>query len=92
MRSIWYGFPTLSISEICTELERAQYADDQRECTFEALGTPFFGDEPANSGREVPQDWDPLPEPRYGRLGLRELVDIHREREQNENEDADQVG
>jgi hypothetical protein len=39
---IWYGFPTLSIREICTELERAQYADDGRECTFEALGAPFL--------------------------------------------------
>ena len=30
--AIWYGWPTLSFLEICSELQKVRFSDDSREC------------------------------------------------------------
>jgi hypothetical protein len=77
--AVYYGYPTLSLTEICGELLKVRYSDDTRECKFPypPLGRP--------KGRKVrtPQQdhWGIKPVPKYHRLGFRELVRIHEERE-----------
>lgn len=74
---IWYGFPDLSLVEMCSELEKVRYSDDTRECVFPyPLFAPSEG-----AGQTTAQDkWGVQPRPRYKRIGFRELVRIHDER------------
>jgi hypothetical protein len=74
---IWYGFPDLSLVEMCSELEKVRYSDDTRECVFPY---PLFA--PAEgAGQKTAQDtWGVQPRPRYKRIGFRELVKIRDER------------
>jgi hypothetical protein len=74
---IWYGFPDLSLVEICSELQKVRYSDDSRECVFPY---PLFA--PAEgAGQKTSQDaWGVQPKPGYKRIGFRELVKIRDER------------
>jgi len=74
---IWYGFPDLSLVEMCSELSKVRYSDDSRECLFPY---PLFA--PAEgAGQKTAQDsWGVQPRPRYKRIGFRELVKIRDER------------
>ena len=74
---IWYGFPDLSLVEICSELSKVRYSDDSRECLFPY---PLFA--PAEgAGQKTAQDsWGVQPRPQYKRIGFRELVKIRDER------------
>jgi hypothetical protein len=74
---VWYGWPTLSMHQICDELHKVMYSDDSRECKFPY---PLLG--PAEgAGETTSQDiWGVQPKPEYPRLGFRELVRIHDER------------
>src|SRR5262245_11099739 len=74
---IWYGFPDLSLVEMCSELSKIRYSDDSRECGFPY---PLFG--PAEgAGQKTAQDaWGIQPRPQYKRIGFRELVKIRDER------------
>ena len=31
---VWYGWPTLSMHQICNELQKVMYSDDTRECKY----------------------------------------------------------
>ena len=73
----WYGWPTLSLTEMCSELQKVRYSDETRECIFPY---PLFG--PAEgAGQTTAEDtWGIQPKPKYRRLGFRDLVKIRDER------------
>ena len=80
--AVWYGWPTLSFTEICSELMKVRYSDDTLECRFPypMTGAPFGG-APEAAGQTTAQDrWGIQPVPGYHRIGFRELVRIHDER------------
>ena len=31
---VWYGWPTLSLVEMCSELQKVRFSDDSRECIY----------------------------------------------------------
>jgi hypothetical protein len=69
--AIWYGWPQLTLQEICTELERVRFSDESRECIYPY---PLFG--PAEgAGQKTAQDvWGVQPRPLYKAVGYREFV------------------
>jgi hypothetical protein len=74
---IWMGWPTLSMVEICSELQKVRFSDNSRECIFPY---PLFG--PAEgAGQTTAQDtWGIQPTPHYKRIGFRDLVRFRDER------------
>ena len=81
--AIWYGWPTLSFTEICSELMKVRYSDDTLECKhpYPLGGAPFGGPSEA-AGQKTAQDgWGIQPKPKWDKIGFRELVRIHEERE-----------
>ncbi|AHH17785.1 hypothetical protein NONO_c29980 [Nocardia nova SH22a] len=81
--AIWYGWPTLSFTQICSELMKVRYSDDTLDCRFPVpLGGPPFGGAPEAAGQHTARDtWGVQPKPQYSHIGFRELVRIHDERE-----------
>ena len=76
--AIYYGWPTLSLTQICGELLKVRYSNDTMECQFPY---PMFGPPEGAAGKATAQDqWGIQPVPHYHRLGFRELVRIHDER------------
>jgi len=75
--AMWYGWPTLSLQEICSELEKIRFADETRECIFPY---PLFA--PAEgAGQTTAQDrWGVQPKPLYKRLGYGDLIKSRNER------------
>jgi hypothetical protein len=79
---IWFGFPTLSIIEVCDELMKVRWSDDTAECL---VPHPLYG---ANEGEgrttgpnATAQDqWSIQPRPQYKRIGYRDLVRFRDER------------
>ena len=77
--AVYYGYPTLSLTEICSELLKVRYSDDTLECQ---VPYPAFGPPEGAEGKDTAQDeWGIQPVPKYHRIGFRELVRIHEERE-----------
>jgi hypothetical protein len=76
--AVYYGYPTLSLTDICSELLKIRYSDDTLECKYPypPLGPP----EGAEGKNTAQDDWGIQPVPKYHRLGFRELVRIHDER------------
>jgi hypothetical protein len=76
--AIYYGWPTLSLTEICSELLKVRYSNDTMECQFPY---PMFGPPEGAAGKATAQDqWGIQPVPHYHRLGFRELIRIHDQR------------
>lgn len=76
--AVYYGYPTLSLTEVCSELLKIRYSDDTLECKFPY---PPLGPPEGAEGKDTAQDkWGIQPTPQYHRLGFRELVRIHDER------------
>ncbi len=74
---IWMGWPTLSPLEICSELTKVRYSDDDFECQFPY---PLFEASEA-AGQKTAQDvWGVQPKPLYKRVGFRDLVRFRDER------------
>ena len=75
--AIWYGWPQLTLQEICTEFERVRFHDDTRECIYPY---PLFG--PAEgAGQKTAQDaWGVQPRPQYKAVEYREFVKRKQER------------
>ena len=75
--AIWYGWPTLSFLDICSELQKVRFSDDTRECIYPY---PLFG--PAEgAGQKTAQDaWGVQPTPKYRRIGFRDLIKFRDER------------
>lgn len=80
--AIWYGWPTLSLKTICSELMKVRYSDDSLECQHPyPVGGPPFGGKPEGAGLNTARDtWGIQPVPHYDPIGFRELVEIHEER------------
>ena len=76
--AIYYGYPTLSLTEVCSERLPGRSSDDARECKvpYPAPGPPA-GAEGKGTAQAA---WGTQPVPKYNRLGFRELVRIHDER------------
>ena len=70
--AVYYGYPTLSLIEICSELLKVRYSDDTLECK---VPYPMFGPPEGAEGKDTAQDeWGIQPVPKYHRIGFRELV------------------
>lgn len=80
--AVYYGYPTLSLRDICSELMKVRYSDDSLECKYPyPLTGPPFGGAPEAAGQHTAQDkWGVQPVPQYHRIGFRELVKIHDQR------------
>ncbi|WP_280275544.1 hypothetical protein [Nocardia wallacei] len=79
--ALWYGWPTLSISEICDEMMKVRYSDDTLECEQGDFTAPPLGGEPEAAGQTTARDqWGVQPKPEWKRIGFRELVRNHDER------------
>lgn len=77
--AVYYGYPTLSLTQICSELLKVRYSDDNLECKYPY---PMFGAPEGAEGKDTARDqWGIQPVPQYHRLGFRELVRIHDARE-----------
>jgi hypothetical protein len=89
--AIWYGFPELSPTEICSELQKVQYSDDTRECEQPVpLGNaPLGGPAEAEGQTTAEDDWGVQPAPLYPSIDFRELVENREEREAQEADDPD---
>ena len=75
---IYYGWPTLSLQDVCSELMRVRYSDDNVVCQYPY---PLFGPAEGELAKKTAQDrWGVQPRPLYKRIGFRELVKIHNER------------
>lgn len=76
--AVYYGYPTLSLTQICSELLKVRYSDDTLECKYPypPLGPPE-GAEAKNTAKDI---WGIQPVPQYDRLGFRELVDRYEAR------------
>lgn len=76
--AVYYGYPTLSMTEICSELLKVRYSDDTLECKHPY---PMLGPPEGAEGKDTARDeWGIQPTPKYDRLGFRELVRRHEER------------
>ncbi|UXA17297.1 hypothetical protein [Mycobacterium sp. SMC-4] len=77
--AVYYGYPTLSLTQICSELLKVRYSDDELECQ---VPYPAFGPPEGAEGKDTARDeWGIQPVPQYDRIGFRELVRRHEERE-----------
>ena len=75
---IWFGWPTLSVVEICHELMKVRYSDDSAECL---IPHPLFDTSEGVVFRKSAQDlWGIQPRPQYKRIGYRDLVRFRDER------------
>jgi hypothetical protein len=79
---VWYGWPTLSLKQICSEMMKISYNDDKYECQYPypLSGPPFGGPPEASREHSAKDTWGVQPTPHYPRLGFRDLVKIHDER------------
>lgn len=77
--AVYYGYPTLSLTQICSELYKIRFSNDTLECK---VPYPRLGPPEGAAGKATAQDvWGIQPIPKYHRLGFRELVRIHEQRE-----------
>ena len=77
--AVYYGYPTLSLTQICSELLKVRYSDDTLECRHPY---PMFGPPEGAAGKDTARDvWGIQPTPKYDRLGFRELVRRYEERQ-----------
>ena len=76
--AVYYGYPTLSLTQICSELLKVRYSDDTLECKYPY---PPLGPPEGAEGKDTAKDiWGIQPVPQYDRLGFRELVDRYQAR------------
>ena len=74
---LWYGWPTLSLVDLCSELEKVRYSDDSRVCIYPY---PLFGPAEGAGQKTALDAWGVQPKPQYPRIGFRDLVKIHNDR------------
>lgn len=80
--ALWFGWPTLSLQEICSELMKVRYSNETVECIHPyPLSGPPFGDNVEAANIDTARDtWGIQPIPEYPRIGFRDLVRLHDER------------
>jgi hypothetical protein len=69
--ALWYGWPKLSLQEICSEFEKIRFADESRECIYPY---PLFGPAEGAGQRTAQDSWGVQPKPKYDRIEFRELI------------------
>jgi hypothetical protein len=75
---IWFGWPTLTVVEVCDELMKVRYSDDSAQCLVpHPLFAPSEGKAYAKSAQD---EWGIQPRPLYKRIGFRDLVRFRDER------------
>jgi hypothetical protein len=75
---IWFGWPTLSLQDVCSELMKVRFSDDSLVCQYPY---PLWGPAEGQLAKKTAQDeWGPQPKPLYKRIGFRDLVKWHNER------------
>jgi hypothetical protein len=75
---IWFGWPTLSVVQVCDELMKVRYSDDKAQCL---VPQPLFSSSEGQAWKQSAQDdWGIQPRPRYKRIGYRDLVRFRDER------------
>jgi hypothetical protein len=75
--AMWYGWPTLSFLEICSELQKVRFSDDTRECIYPY---PLFGPAEGAGQKTARDEWGIQPDPKWKRIGFRDLIEIRAER------------
>ena len=76
--AVWYGWPQLTLQEICSEFLKIQFDDDAKECQYPY---PLFGPPEGRGQTEARQDkWGVQPKPLYDRVEFREFVRRKEER------------
>ncbi|HEX6453198.1 MAG TPA: hypothetical protein VF060_27525 [Trebonia sp.] len=67
---VWYGWPTLSVQQVCNGLRQVMYSDSALNCRESyPLNSPPFGGNSENAGVNTAKDkWGPQPVPEYPRV------------------------
>ena len=76
---IWFGWPTLSITQVCDELMKVRWSDDNAECL---VPHPLYGpnEGEGRTASTAQDEWGIQPKPKYKRIGFRDLVRFRDER------------
>lgn len=79
---VWFGWPTLTVTEVCDELMKVRWSDDKAECL---IPHPLYGrnegEGRTNGPKATAQDeWGIQPRPQYKRIMFRDLVKFRDER------------
>lgn len=75
---VWYGWPTLTIKEMCDEMLKVRYSDESIVCIHPY---PLWGPAEGSLHKKTAQDnWGIQPTPLYKRIGFRDLVKWRDER------------
>lgn len=79
---LWFGWPTLSITEVCDELMKVRWSDDNAVCL---VPHPLYGENEGEGRTATSKDeWGIQPRPQYKRIGYRDLVEFRDERLERE--------
>ncbi|WP_374122156.1 hypothetical protein [Frankia sp. AiPa1] len=74
--AVWYGFPKLSLTQVCSELQKVTYSDEARKCDvpYSFPGPPLAGPAEAQ-GQHTSRDVTGIqPKPLYDKVEFREFV------------------
>lgn len=75
---VWFGWPTLTVSEVCHELMKVRWSNDDAECL---IPHPLWGDNEGTIYRDTAYDeWGIQPRPGYEPIMFRGLVKNRDER------------
>jgi hypothetical protein len=74
---IWMGWPTLTLLEVCDEMGKTRWSDDNYECIFPY---PLWEKSEAEGQTTAKDKWGIQPTPGYRRIGFRDLVKWRDER------------
>jgi hypothetical protein len=74
---VWMGWPTLSVTEVCSEMMKVRFSDDNVECQ---VPVPLFVDSEGRGQTTAKDLWGIQPRPQYKRIGYRDLVKFRDER------------
>ena len=73
---IWFGWPTLTVTEVCDELMKVRWSDDNAECL---VPHPLYGKNEGEGRTTGPNataqaQWGIQPRPEYKAIHFRDLV------------------
>lgn len=83
---VWFGWPTLTVTEVCDELMKVRWSDDKAKCLIpHTLYGENEGEGRTTGPNATAQDeWGIQPRPQYKRIGFRDLVKFRDERLERE--------
>lgn len=79
--AMWYGWPELTLQEICSEFEKIRFNDESRECIYPY---PLFATSEGVGQKTAKDVWGVQPVPGYKRIEFGELVKRVNERKARE--------